>query len=190
MGAIWFRTNHISLFPCQSVLVLQTLMSFWHWIWLHLELCFQRSPSLFWFQAYQLLQMFSFCCFRCSSFSFFLMSRFLLISLALSRNLKAFFNYPCSISLQKAFWLYCFLVLNDFFSLVWIASHSEISSSRFPCFHHSIPLFKYLTCSLFFYLSDGFWSRSSRNTWSMWIATGSHLLLPLKSPNKTRHFCS
>jgi len=39
---------------------------------------------------------------------------------------------------------------NDFLSLVWTASHSESSSSNFPCFHHSIFLFSYLTCSLFF----------------------------------------
>ena len=107
---------------------------------------------------------------------------FSFISLALSTNLRAFFTYPCSISLQNAFWSDCFFVLNYFFSLVWIVSHSEISSSSFPCFHHSILLFKYLTRSLCFYLSDGFWSSNGRNTWSMWIATGSHLLQPLKSP--------
>ena len=62
-----------------------------------------------------------------------------------------------------------------------MASHSEISSSSFPCFHHSCLLFRYLTCSLFFYLRDGFWSSSGRSIWSMCIATDSHLLLLLKS---------
>jgi len=62
-----------------------------------------------------------------------------------------------------------------------MASHSEVSSSSFPCFHHSILLFRYLTCSLFFDLSDGFWISSGRNTRSMCIVTDSHLLLLLKS---------
>jgi len=107
------------------------------------------------------------------------MSCFPSISLALSTKWRAIFTCPCSISLQNAFWSDCFFVLNDFFSLVWIASHTENSSS-FLCFHHSILLLKYLTCSLFF-LSDGFWNSNGRNTWSMWIAAGSHLLLPLKT---------
>ena len=62
-----------------------------------------------------------------------------------------------------------------------MASHSDISSSSLPCFDHSILLFRYLTCSLFFDLRDGFWSISDRSTWSMCIATDSHLLLLLKS---------
>ena len=64
-------------------------------------------------------------------------------------------------------------------SLVWIASHTEISSCSFPCFHHFILLFKYFTCSLFTNLHGDFWNASGRNTCSMWIATGSHFLLQL-----------
>jgi len=65
-----------------------------------------------------------------------------------------------------------------------MASHSEISSCSFPRFYHFILLFKYLTCSLFFYLSDGFWNSCGRNTCSICtcIVTGSHFLLWLKSP--------
>ena len=62
-----------------------------------------------------------------------------------------------------------------------MASHSEISSFSFPCFHHSIYLFRFLTYSLFFYLGAGVWSISGRSTWSMRIATDSHLSLLLKS---------
>ena len=101
--------------------------------------------------------------------------------LALSTNLRAFFTYPCIISIQKAFQSDCFLLLTDLLVLVWIASHSEIV---LVAFHVStIPFF----CSsiwhvLFFYLSDGFWHISGRNTCNMWIATGSHFLLQLKGP--------
>jgi len=44
-----------------------------------------------------------------------------------------------------------------------MVSHTEISYSSFLCFHHSIILFMYLMCSLFYDLSDDFWSSSGRN---------------------------
>jgi len=132
----------------------------------HLELCFQRWSSLV--SGLSIMaDSFSSAAFGCFSFSFFLMSVvmscFLSMSLAWFTNLRAFFTCPCSINLQKAFWSDCILVLTIFLSLYWMTSHSEISSSSFPCFHHSILLFRYLTCSLFLYLSDGFWN-SGRNT--------------------------
>ena len=120
------------------------------------------------------------------SLSFFLMSVvmssscFPSMSLAWFTILKAFFTYPCSISLQKTFQSDCFLVLTDLLSFFWMAPHSVISSS-FPCFHNSIILFRNLTCYLIFDLRDGFWSISGRSTWSMCIAIDSHLLLLLKS---------
>jgi len=118
----------------------------------------------------------SFCCLSDVMFSSML--------LALSTNLRAFFTSPCSISLQKALRYGCFFGYDWFFEPCFntVASHSEISSSSFPCFHHSILFFRYLRCSLFFELSDVFWSSSGRNTWSMWIANDSHILLLLKSP--------
>jgi len=128
---------------------------------------------------------FSSAAYGCFSLSFFLMSVvmscFPLMSQAWFTILRAFFNCPCNICLQKAFWSDCSLVLTGLLSLFWMASHSEISSSSFPCFHHSILLFRYLTRSLFFDLRDGFWSSSGRSTWSMCVATDSHLLLLLKS---------
>ena len=59
--------------------------------------------------------------------------------------------------------------------------HSYMSSCSFLCFHHPIFLFKYLICSLFLVLNDGFWSTSRRKICSMWIATATHFLLKLKS---------
>jgi len=128
---------------------------------------------------------FSSAAFGCFSLSFFLMSVvmscFPLMSLAWFTILRAFFTCPYNMSLQKVVWSDCFMVLTDLLSLFWMASHSEISSSSFPCFHHFILLFKYLTRSLFFDLRCGFWSSSGKSTWSVCIATDSHLLLLLKS---------
>jgi len=66
--------------------------------------------------------------------------------------------------------------------------HFYMSSCSFLCFHHPIFLFKYLICSLFLDLNDGFWSTSRRKICSMWIATATHFLLKVEEYYKTRHF--
>ena len=82
---------------------------------------------------------FSSAAFGCFSLSFFLMSIvmscFPSMSLAWFTILRAFFTSPCNISLLSGlivFWFW--LIFWVFFE--WL--HSEINSSSFPCFHHSI----------------------------------------------------
>ena len=161
VGAIWFRTYHF--FPSVHVNVCWSSKPAWafctrcNFILIYV---FKDNIICFCFMGRNCGKLFYVLCFWTLFFQPLddvcgnVMFPISVIASIPKSNLRAFFITLVLIASTKGF-LVWFLFLTDFLSLVWIASHSEISSS-FPCFHHSIFLFKYLTCSLCFDLDDDF----------------------------------